>query len=198
MLPSQRSTRRPIVNVLVWISVGHFACGASDGGAARNEANVSAGRAQERGAPDPVRQAVLAVEERGALYLPDGSRCDEWEADVEGTRISLVRYWYQPPDESGKRRRSRQNRTIRITSTGLALEASREWADEEFVESSRAWRNISGTVGSDLCVADPSIRRIHHDHYAIGGADIYLTRRACERDRTRARTSGDTLSCSSR
>lgn len=131
-------------------------------------------------------EVVGLIEQLGAVYLVADGRCEEWEAHRDGDRILLARYYYPFDDRRGKRRRHRQGRGIRIETSGLTLEGARVWAEEEFDRATSTWRETDGVAGGVLCVAGPAVQRIDRGlHYAIGGAHIYFSRRACEDDISR-------------
>jgi hypothetical protein len=127
------------------------------------------------------QELIRSIDEMGAIYLAADGRCEEWKADSAPDRILLSREYYAFEDEMGKQRRYRQSRTMHISKTGLVLSGSVKWAVEERRSAGSGWRAIDGVAGGTLCVSEPTVRRVRRDlHYTIGGAELFLSRRACE------------------
>jgi hypothetical protein len=163
-------------------------------GAGRGDRVASRGAA----APSAITDLLQVIERLGAVYLVDQGRCEEWQASIGGDRISLVRITYIPGgyEKDLKERRLWQRRAIAIRQDGLALSGESEWRREEVDQEGPGI--VRGGVGSDLCEATaPGLRSIkRHLHYIIGGADLFLTRRACEEAAARA-SDGNPLALSS-
>jgi hypothetical protein len=127
------------------------------------------------------QELIRSIDDMGAIYLAADGRCEEWKADTAPDRILLSREYYSFEDEMGKQRRYRQSRTIHVSKTGLVLSGSIKWAVEERRSADSGWRAIDGVAGGTFCVSEPIVRRLRRDlHYTIGGAELYLSRRACE------------------
>lgn len=166
----------------------------------RNGTKSSSPRDAQAGSHDPVSTLVAEVlelvEQRGAVYFADVDNCEEWGAKVEPGRITLQRDYYFPTshDTGGKDHRFRQSGTIEVRQEGLALSIQSSWSREEYSDESKSWKQLTAARRVSLCgQAEPTLRRVErHSHYSIGGAELYLSRRACEADIAR-KTHGPAL-----
>ncbi len=180
-----------------------FSCAAGTGVDDRSDrggTTSSSPREGRAGSPDSVSMLVAEVlglvEQRGAVYFADVDNCEEWGAKVEQGRIALQRDYYFPTshDTGEKDRRFRQSGTIEVRQEGLALSIQSSWSREEYSDESKTWKQLTAARRVSLCgQAEPTLRRVERDsHYSIGGAELYLSRRACEADIAR-NTNGPTL-----
>ena len=170
-----------------------FSCGAGlgvDGRSGRDGTTSTVSREAPAGGPEPVStlvaEVVEVVEQRGAVYFADVDNCEEWGAKVEQGRIALQRDYYFPTshDTGGKDHRFRQSGTIEVRPEGLALSIQSSWSREEYSDETKRWKQLTAARRVSLCgPAEPALRRVQrHAHYSIGGAELYLSRRACEAD----------------
>jgi hypothetical protein len=170
-----------------------FSCGAGlgvDGRSGQDGTTSSSPRAARAGSPDRVstlvNEVLELVERRGAVYFADVDNCEEWGAKVEQGRLALQRDYYFPTshDTDEKDHRFRQSGTIEVRQEGLALSIQSSWSREEYSDESKSWKQLTAARRVSRCgQAEPTLRRVQpHSHYSIGGAELYLSRRACEAD----------------
>lgn len=139
----------------------------------------------EETASEVTSELFKVVAAQRSLYLATTDGCEEWQAAETANSVVLTRTYYTPdlPGERA-RRRYRETRIVGRSRAGLALQGTRIWVMEEFDRNKSTWRESDSVAGGSLCVAEPSIRRVQQGlHYAIGGGDVYFSRRSCEEGR---------------
>lgn len=153
--------------------IGFTACGSS--------APASLTHPGEATQPVDVTEVRRQLLRAGSIFLAIGNECLEWSVKDDGKTISLTRLWF--PLKGTQRVRHRQRRLLRVTRAGLSLDPTIHEEHAQLVAATGRWRATTGAIWSSLCAHEPSLEIVKVNHYRIGGAELFLTRRTCEESR---------------